>query len=99
MGTGTIIALVGSVIAAISGWGKFFFERNKTKAESNAVEINSSIKINQEWEKIFNKLKKETEIELQELRERVKHLEEELDEERRKRRALEKKYNDANQNL
>lgn len=59
MGTGAIIALVGSIIAAIGGWGRFFFERSKTSAEAESVEITSSAKINQEWENIYNKLKSE----------------------------------------
>ena len=70
------------------GWIRFIAERNKTKADAQQTVVDSSSAINKEWEKLFDKYKKETDEEIEKLRKRVEHLQQELESERETVRKL-----------
>ena len=91
-----ILAVLGSNVA--TAWTTNYFNRRKYKAEAESAEVDSSVKINREWENIFNKQKEEFEtfkddikkemhgrdLQLDELTKEVKRLTLELEECRNK---------------
>ena len=65
--------------------GQFFIGKKKRLADADSTEIDTSVKINREWERLykeirdeFHQFKEEQETEMKEFREKLEHLEDAL---------------------
>ena len=85
-----ISTLIQIILGIIGGGGltilsQFFIGKRKRHAEANETEIDSSVKINREWERIYKDVlaefknhKDEIELEMADMRYRISSLESEL---------------------
>lgn len=80
-----IIASMGG-----GGLGGFFIGRRKRNAEGESIEVDSSVKINREWERLYKEIseefhnyKKDNDAKMQAMTQRIDTLENELAKERR----------------
>jgi len=83
MNIGDIMTIIAASVGG-GGLGGFFIGKRRRNAEGESIEVDSSVKINREWERLYKELK----ADYVELCKRVDVLERELEKERREHEKL-----------
>ena len=83
MNIGDIMTIIAASVGG-GGLGGFFIGKRRRNAEGESIEVDSSVKINREWERLYKELK----ADYVKLSERVDILERELEKERREHEKL-----------
>ena len=88
----TVIQIVLGIIGGggLTILSQFFIGKKKRLAEANETEVDSSVKINREWERLykeiseeFHKFKEANDAAMEEMRDRISSLESELIQEKK----------------
>ena len=105
MNIGDIMTIIAASVGG-GGLGGFFIGKRRRNAEGESIEVDSSVKINREWERLykeiseeFHKYKKDNDANMQAMTKRIDTLEAELSKARldldQERREVERLRNSA----